>query len=111
MLFEYFDRNYVVRRDILCNLQNKIETVNWCITEVYELRNTDITEFTCLDFSNVNLKFLILRSLKSKLQSCQNEKKCQKESMGKICLVLVSKRIHSKKYQVSKRFFIRNKFI
>ena len=75
------------------------------ITEAYELRNIDITEFTCLDFSNVNLKFLTLRSLKSRLQSCQNEKKCQKESMGKICLVLVSKRIDPKKYQVSKRFF------
>ena len=42
--------------------------------------------------------------VKSKLQSCQNEKKCQEESMGKIYLVLVSKRIHPKKYQVSKRF-------
>ena len=64
-----------------------------------------VQRITYLDFSNVNLKFLTFRSLKSKLQSCQNEKKCQQESMEKICLVLVSKRIHPKKYQVSERFF------
>ena len=34
-------------------------------TEASELKNTDITEFRCLDFSNVNSKFLTLRSLKS----------------------------------------------
>ena len=65
-----------------------------------------VQRITYLDFSNVNLKFLTFRSLKSKLQSCQNEKKCQQESMEKICLVLVSKRIHPKKYQVSERFFL-----
>ena len=80
---------------------------NSASTEASELRNIDITEFRCLDFSNVNLKFLTLRSLKSSWQSRQNEKTCQKESMEKICLVLASKRNHPKKYQVSKRFFIR----
>ena len=80
---------------------------NSASTEASELRNIDITEFRCLDFSNVNLKFLTLRSLKSSWQSRQNEKASQKESMEKICLVLASKRNHSKKCQKSKHFFIR----
>ena len=81
---------------------------NSASTEASELRNIDITEFRCLDFSNVSLKFLTLRSLKFSWQSRQNEKKCQKESMENICLVLASKRNHPKKYQVSLNvFFIR----
>ena len=50
------------------------------VTNANELRNTDITEFRCLDFSNVNIKFLTLRSLNSEWHSCENEKKCHKES-------------------------------
>ena len=58
-------------------------------TEASELRNIDITEFRCLDFSNISLKFLTLRSLKSSRQSRQIEKTCQKESMQKhACVVL-----------------------
>ena len=37
---------------------------NSAITEANQLRNIDITEFRCLDFSNVNLKFLTLDPLK-----------------------------------------------
>ena len=36
---------------------------NSAITVANELRNIDITELRYLDFSNVNLKFLTLRSL------------------------------------------------
>ena len=51
-------------------------------------------------------------NLKSKKQSWIDfSKKCQNESMGKICLVLVSKKNQQKKYRVRKRFFIRNKLI
>ena len=38
-------------------------------------------------------------------------KEMLKRKHGLICLALVSKLNHPKKYQVSKRFFIRNKFI
>ena len=84
---------------------------NSASTEASELRNIDITEFRCLDVSNESLKFLTLRSLRSSWQSRQNEKTSQKESMEKICLVLHSKSNHPKKYQVSKRFCYKNKFI
>ena len=42
---------------------------NSASTEASELSNIDITEFRCLDFSNVSLKFLTLRSLKSTRKS------------------------------------------
>ena len=52
-------------------------------------------------------RFFEHKSKISHWPSRQSEKTCQKESMEKICLVLASKRNHPKKYQVSKRFFIR----
>ena len=58
-------------------------------------------------FFERKFKIVHIKILKSSWQSRQNEKACQKESMEKICLVLASKRNHPKKYQVSKRFFIR----
>ena len=64
-------------------------------------------------FFECKFKIFHIYNLKYKRQNQINlkKKKCQKETVRKTYLALVSKRNHPKKYQVSKRLFIRNKSI